>query len=688
MVRQNQQVDGHHHHQHVFSHRHLIQPLLLVILLSIGATLLSYKSIHYDNDEMIDEQVGRNRVKIKPSTHFMTESIGETSTTWKQMIGNKSPPKTKSYQLQMQPSKLEIPNYYQPKTALDKQKYWTLTSSNGLVSCQIQAAPIDDSSPTQNVKTNTWKEKRDKEQYVIHIHGLHHTGTGYLRQTLQDALNDEFAPNKDSPVASIHHGDFPYLQGLSSKRFFVPEDEGQHFQNVFPPYRHRVKLFKESRCPLYDFGRLFYLADDCIFSDKSNYTADSTEQYTSSDNSNIGKALLDEWSTFWNTSATFLIQKTPLLDVKFHESVKQLPTLHVIVVRHPMTSNAMKFSGMGLPWLDAFTHTLDILSKNEIEWYAVVTYEALIHYHDQVVRELIEVVRSGMKRFGSKTVPARTRDRKSRRRRLHLHAFNATNFTGQLSYLVPKDDSISLWEKCLKGQTCKSLLKELTSDVFPHFGYVSMDWADLGENIVEDEEAEEEADGYLDVLDETSRDHTDDHNDHTSANEEKDDEERSSPQLSPYPGLVTVHKQFGHVLFSSESDALRTLRKSGSDTGDPDDAVESNAIGSNPTPELVSTMRTILASYGKKYLATKPAQSKRLDSNERYWKVHAFEGGTKIYCKISTNSSSVSRAPTEKALHEVRERASRASSTPSSQYVIHIHGLVSLFHDCLGRRLS
>jgi hypothetical protein len=349
-----------------------------------------------------------------------------------------------------------------------------------------------------------------------------------------------------------------------------------------------------------------------------------------------------------------------------------------------MISNAMKFSGMALPWLDAFTHTLDILSKNEIDWYAVVTYEALIHYHDQVVQELLEVVRSGMTRFGSKTVMVRKQDQKSRHRRLHLHTLNATNFTGQLSYLLPKDGSISLWEKCLKAQSCSSLLKELTSDVFPHFGYVSMDWADLGENILEDEEAEEEDEGYLDVLHETSTDNTDDYNDKTPVNQ--DSEERSSPQLSPYPGLVTVHKQFGHVLFSSEGDALRTLRKRVSDRDDPDEAVESNAIGRNPAPELVSTMKKILASYRKKYLTTTPPQNKRFDSNQRYWKVHAFEGGAKIYCKISTNSSSVSRAPTEKVQHEISHVPER--STHSSQYVIHIHGLVSTFHDRFACRLS
>ena len=60
----------------------------------------------------------------------------------------------------------------------------------------------------------------------------HHTGTGYLRQTLRDALNDEFAIDINSPVASIHDGTFPYLQGLSStRRFPSPEDEGQHFQS-------------------------------------------------------------------------------------------------------------------------------------------------------------------------------------------------------------------------------------------------------------------------------------------------------------------------------------------------------------------------------------------------------------------------------------------------------------------------
>ena len=49
---------------------------------------------------------------------------------------------------------------------------------------------------------------------------------------MQDALNEKFAVNVNSPVASIHDGTFPYRQGLSSKqRIYSPEDEGQHFQS-------------------------------------------------------------------------------------------------------------------------------------------------------------------------------------------------------------------------------------------------------------------------------------------------------------------------------------------------------------------------------------------------------------------------------------------------------------------------
>jgi hypothetical protein len=71
-----------------------------------------------------------------------------------------------------------------------------------------------------------------------------------------------------------------------------------------------------------------YLTDYCVPEDENTGY------------SQIGQVLHNQWSKYWNTSATFLLQKTPTLDVHFLELTKVMPTLHVLVIRHPMTSNS------------------------------------------------------------------------------------------------------------------------------------------------------------------------------------------------------------------------------------------------------------------------------------------------------------------------------------------------------------
>ena len=407
--------------------------------------------------------------------------------------------------------------------------------------------------------------------------------------------------------------------------------------DIFPPYRYRQKIFKESNCSRSDVGKLTYLADECIFDNSQSKLE-------------LGNALFNEWSPYWNMSATFLIQKTPLLDVKFHEDTKVLPTLHVIILRHPMTSNAFRSVWMGLVWLDAFTHTFDLLGKDEIEWYAVVTYEALIQHHDAVVEELMEVVRSGMKRFGSKTLTDRKRKGR-RRRRLHLHSSSATNTSGPLSYLVPKDKSISVWKLCLMNPTCGNLLADLTANVLPHFGYVN--YIESSDVVGISKENEFVEDGNNEV---TRR------SNYPILKTNKS-EESSSMQLSSSPGLVTVNKKFSRILFTSEYDALQSIASTGGEN--------------KPTSELLTSMKNILATYKKKYPKKYPEKKDveiitRKDtttlkktksslspaSHQRYWKLERKNG--EITCEIDTDSTSYS-----------------SSETHPSQYVIHIHGLVS-----------
>ena len=331
----------------------------------------------------------------------------------------------------------------------------------------------------------------------------------------------------------------PYIYNNDGKRKQrIPENEGQHLQTVYPPYSARSKLRLGQ-----NFGKYAYLTDYC------------KSKKGDTDYHKIGQVLHNQWSTYWNTSSTFLLQKTPTLDVFFLELTKVLPTFHVLIIRHPMTSNSWGSKLMGLGWLDAWSHTLEILASGKIEWYAVVTYEALVQYHDIVVNELMEVIQSGRNRYGDETSNDRRaletidgimQSPKQRiRRHLELHASNST-----LAYLKPKPKSIALWKSCNAFHSCRAFLQKLTSDILPYLG-------------------------YIDATNEAGNDRN---------------------NLTDTPGPKGVSTEFGHVLFSSEVDALKKLKeRSGNNNGSLSDDIQF-AIGDHPPETLLSAMRGLLES--------------------------------------------------------------------------------------------
>ena len=106
---------------------------------------------------------------------------------------------------------------------------------------------------------------------------------------------------------------------------------------------------------------------------------------------------------------------------------------------------------------------------------------------DEVVEELMEVVKSGMRRYHSnglsseksasnfgnaesKSTNTKTADG---RRRLHLR--DPKKKTSSNSYLIPKERSMKLWSKCMEKDTCKRFLAWLSTSILePFFGYVSV----------------------------------------------------------------------------------------------------------------------------------------------------------------------------------------------------------------------
>lgn len=250
-------------------------------------------------------------------------------------------------------------------------RHWTLNvhEKGNRIDCRISTTPVSvSSSPSSSsssmalTKTEQYTIDNNKEQYVVNIHGLHHSGTGYLRQTLHDALNEAFSNKRDSnvTVASMQDSLRPYQQLLDEagedtekrkkllKRFHKPEDEGQHLQSIYPNFATRFTKINNTKGSFNTkFDRLSYIADLCHVVDgetnSNNATSlesDDTLHHNIDKYRVLGNELFQQWSRYWDTSATFLLQKSPMLDLLFLEKTRILPTLHVIVVRHPMTSNS------------------------------------------------------------------------------------------------------------------------------------------------------------------------------------------------------------------------------------------------------------------------------------------------------------------------------------------------------------
>lgn len=120
-------------------------------------------------------------------------------------------------------------------------------------------------------------------------------------------------------------------------------------------------------------------------------------------------------------------------------------------------------------------------------------------------------------------------------RRLELRAAK-----DPVTFLIPKPEVVERWTKCLNAPGCYEMLDGLTTLVLPHFGYVS--------------------------------------------------ESEGGETLSMLPGTVTVPKEYGHVLYSSEGDALREFRKKNGH----DDA--GRGVGGPVPRELVKKMMLMVKS--------------------------------------------------------------------------------------------
>lgn len=134
---------------------------------------------------------------------------------------------------------------------------------------------------TRRAAVAATSRKEKAKHCIVHVYGLHHSGTGFTRQTVYNSLGGD-------NLVSMH------------ANTSVNEDEGQFLQNVYPTLGKR--LDHVSLCGLSSdsmnvntIGRLYYCPELLL-------------SIANSKHNNL--KLHQQW--YWDTSKQFLLQKTPI----------------------------------------------------------------------------------------------------------------------------------------------------------------------------------------------------------------------------------------------------------------------------------------------------------------------------------------------------------------------------------------
>lgn len=216
-----------------------------------------------------------------------------------------------------------------------------------------------------NIQNKRWHNSRGIsdtfQNCVVHVSGLHHSGTGLVYQLLQNALGKGMCST---------------LQGMN-----VPENEGQHFQTVYPPFRERNRYLcsrKDGTAP--GFANVYYCPS-------------MLDQV----NNDSKMKLWSEWSSHWDLSKPYLLQKTPTMDVIYLERMSTHPSFHVLVMRHPFAwhwpKNRSPQKTLG-GWIDSWAHVLWNLREGNVDNFAVVQYESMVQQPEETAKAISDLLKS------------------------------------------------------------------------------------------------------------------------------------------------------------------------------------------------------------------------------------------------------------------------------------------------------
>jgi Sulfotransferase family len=184
----------------------------------------------------------------------------------------------------------------------------------------------------------------------IFIGGLHRSGTSLLHSILRE---------------------HPSISGFENTG--VPEDEGQHLQNVYPP--------------AYVFGGIGAFGQ--------HPQAAMTERHPLANPKDAAR-LWSQWKKHWDLSKEYLLEKTPANIIRLRYLQSIFPqSKFVILLRHPtvVAAASMKFTGGKKSLFDLIEHNLhvyDILHKDipYIKDIQVIRYEDFVEKPDLYLKVL------------------------------------------------------------------------------------------------------------------------------------------------------------------------------------------------------------------------------------------------------------------------------------------------------------
>lgn len=267
------------------------------------------------------------------------------------------------------------------------------------------------------------------EHCVVHVSGLHHSGTGLVHQLLHEALGET--------QSSVMRGER------------VPENEGQHFQHVYPAFRDRNRPACAGRGGESDgIGNVYYCPA----------MLDAIDGVTKLE-------LWKEWATHWDLTKKYLLQKTPTLDIFYLEGMKINPTFHVMVMRHPFAWHWPKRNHEPRKvlggWLDGWAHVLKKLGEGQVRSFAILQYEDMIRHPERSSLNLAKLIESDCERAEQVAYKARK-----------ILELRGARVNQQFTWPARM---ASTYKACLQDSQCASMM-HIAEPLLHEFGYDLHQW--------------------------------------------------------------------------------------------------------------------------------------------------------------------------------------------------------------------